>query len=185
MKEEPNAFSDFIRSDYLNVRKMKEIKLSQQGKNKGKYVVLVDDDVFELVNKFKWHVTHGKNTSYARRTVWIDGKKHHLWLHRIIMNTPEWLFVDHKDMNGLNCTRNNMRNCTVRQNKCNRISYGSSKYLGVGYCLIDGKKRIRAQIRIDGKKVHLGLFDTEEKAAYAYDAAAKNHHGEFANLNFK
>lgn len=41
-----------------------------------------------------------------------------------------------------------------------------------------------ARITVDCKRVSLGTFSTPEKAAMAFDAAARIHYKEFANLNF-
>jgi hypothetical protein len=77
-----------------------------------------------------------------------------------------------------------MRNCTKSQNAMNRKSYhGSSKYLGVK---VINNKYIVANIKPwHADQLYLGKFLTEEDAARAYDAKAKELHGEFANLNFK
>ena len=42
-----------------------------------------------------------------------------------------------------------------------------------------------AQIKVDGKHIHLGYFQSEKEAAKAYDKAALKYFGEFANPNFK
>lgn len=55
------------------------------------------------------------------------------------------------------------------------------KYRGVSYT---HDKYIQAQIRINGHNTYLGIFDTPELAAKAYDEAAKKHHGTKAKLNF-
>ena len=77
----------------------------------------------------------------------------------------------------------NLREATLQQNAQNRTSRkgSTSKYLGV-YWYTRGEKW-RAQIGLNGVKIHLGFFHNEEDAAKAYDKAAKKHFGEFANLN--
>ena len=101
-------------------------------------------------------------------------------MHRVIMNTPVGMETDHRDHNGLNNQKYNMRICTIAQNNYNRIPYGWSKYLGVSH--IEGHPI--AQIRKERKLFYLGFFKTEEDAAHAYDKKAIEFFGEFANLNF-
>ena len=163
---------------------MKKIKLTQ-----GQFAQ-VDDSDYPWLNVWKWHARRCKFTYYAlRASKRINGKQKVIHMHRLIMNTPDNEEVDHRDFNGLNCQRHNMRNCTHGQNMKNRKSRGRSRYLGVHIldCTIKGKiySYIVAQIYINGKNAHLGCFKTEELAAKAYDEKAKEIHGEFANLNFK
>lgn len=166
---------------------------------KGQYV-MVDDEDFEYLIQFKWNARkqEGKDhTFYATRT----GRKNEgnlyrktIWIHRSIMklNDP-LLFVDHKDRNGLNCQKSNMRICTRGENMRNRKSSGISSYLGVSKhkCkkLKNGNESLffkwKAQIRHNNKPERLGYFSNEIDAAKAYDKRAKELHGEFANLNFK
>jgi hypothetical protein len=153
---------------------MKKIKLTQG------LSAQVDDSDYPWLNVWKWCAVKGKYTYYAVRSK--PGERHKLlWMHRLIMNTPDDQEVDHQDHNGLNCQRHNMRNATHSENKKNVTPFGRSKYLGVSY----HGKRIQASININGKPTHLGYFKTEEAAARRYDEMAKLHHGEFANLNFK
>lgn len=155
---------------------MKEIKLTR-----GR-VALVDDEDYDYLNQWKWHLLKDKNNYYAVRITCINKVKSGIRMHRVIMRTPPELVVDHIDHNGLNNQKGNLRNCTISQNNKNVISTGRSKFLGVYFS--EGKY-IKAQIKINGKTTSLGLFKTEEEAAQAYDNMAKIHHGEFANLNFK
>ncbi len=152
---------------------MKEIKLSQ-----GK-VALVDDEDYEYLNQFKWHVFNSRGILYARKQ---SNSRKEKFMHRMIMNTPDDLTCDHIDHNGLNNQKDNLRNCTLNQNQYNRRANGRSKYIGVS---IDKKGRINAQIKINGEGVYLGGYKTEEQAARRYDAAALYFHGEYCNLNFK
>jgi hypothetical protein len=154
---------------------------------------MVDDWNYEWLNQWKWQAIKAQNTYYATRKKRIgprnEGKYKCFYMHREIMKTPKGLEVDHKDRNGLNCLESNMRNCTHSQNSINKLTWGVSKYIGV--CQFRKKNKAKthiyfiAQISKDGDRMHLGYFKAEVAAAYAYDAAAKIYHGEFANLNFK
>lgn len=155
--------------------KMKLIKLTQ-----GQFAQVDDSDIW--VNQWKWCAVKDGNTYYAVRSMLINGKYRTTRMHRLIMNTPADQEVDHQDHNGLNCQRHNMRNCTSHQNRMNGRSSGKSKYLGVSF---NRGKYITAQIKIAYKSIYLGTFPTEIDAARAYDKAASEHFGKFANLNFK
>jgi len=153
---------------------MKEILLTQ---NK---VALVDDEDYEYLNQWNWYALKNRNTYYAQRTKTINGKECAIKMHRIIMNTPDDLEVDHIDHNGLNCQKYNMRNCTFEQNRKNRNHCGKSKYKGVSFTSYN---KPFSRIKVNGKLIHLGVFDSEINAAKAYNEAAKKYYGEYANLN--
>lgn len=93
------------------------------------------------------------------------------------------LNVDHIDLNRLNNCRSNLRNATHTQNEQNKVSRigSSSKYKGVSWNTMLSKWT--AQIGIEGKKLHLGCFVSEIKAAEAYNKAAMKYFGSFANVN--
>jgi hypothetical protein len=159
---------------------MKEIKLTQ-----GK-VALVDDADYEWLNQWKWHANISRNTFYAKRAVWISGEKKyiHIKMHRLILGlTDPLVLADHKDGNGLNNQRENLRSCTEHENRKNRSSYIGSKSKYKGVSLSPPSPNWRATITINGRMKHLGYFAKEEDAALAYNEAAANHHGEFARLN--
>jgi hypothetical protein len=156
---------------------MKEIKLTQ-----GK-VTLIDDEDYEYLNQWKWHLHDGHGAQYATRTIYRKGgKQRQINMHRLIMNTPNGMEVDHLDRNGLNNQKNNMRNCTRKENSRNRDPKSASGYIGV-YC--QGKSQIIARIYVNGKDIFLGSFKNKEDAARARDNAAKIYFGEFATINLK
>jgi len=157
---------------------MKKIELSQQGKNKDKFVALVDDWNYENLNQWRWQAHKERKTYYAVRTIYPEKKT--IRMHNVIMNPLKGMLTDHEDHHGLNNQEYNLRNCNRSQNGANRIPSGKSKYLGVYF----NNKSIRASITVNNKCIKLGNFKTEELAAKAYDNAALKYHGEFANLNF-
>lgn len=93
--------------------------------------------------------------------------------------------IDHKDRNRSNTAFSNLRKCTRTENIGNGIGWGSKKKSklprGVFYHPVD-KTRFRAQIFINRKAVHLGVFDTVAEAVEAYTIAARQHFGEFSHV---
>lgn len=145
-------------------------------------VVLIDDDDLPLVAQYKWKSMCPSNskTFYARS--WIGGTN--VLMHRLILGmTDRKTQVDHKDRNGLNNQRSNLRLCTHAQNLANRAVRKDSKSGIRGVRWVPRLDRWAARIIINGQSIHLGLFPTKEDAAAAYDAALKSKHGEFALTN--
>jgi hypothetical protein len=170
---------------------MKQIKLTQG------YYAIVDDVDYEWLSQYKWYIVKNAHTNYAISWFKINGIKKHILMHRLILNAPNGMQVDHKDHNGLNNTRENIRLCSNSENGKNKKGRGISKYLGVSV-LISKKNYINkygikktylskpkyiAEITINGKKTYLGSFQSEIEAAKSYNEYAKIHHKEFAKLN--
>ena len=147
-------------------------------------VTLVDDDMYEELNCHKWHAAWDHKHWYAAR--WaptINGKRHKLYMHRVITDAQPGQDVDHEDRDGLNNRRDNLRLCTSSQNNANsRKRVGcSSRYKGVTWHKQTSKWQ--AQIKAQRTQIYLGLFDDEWEAALSYNEAATEHFGEFARLN--
>ena len=155
------------------------MKLVPVGKS---HSAFVDDADYARISLYRWHPVNG----YAR--TWVigrDGKRHSLRMHRLIMDPPDHLEVDHWDRNRLNNVRSNLRVCTHAQNSRNGGGVKStSKFKGVS---LSGdsfrKKPWKCEIRVGGKKIYLGRYSSEAEAAAAYDIAAEEHFGQFAFLN--
>ena len=159
---------------------MKEIKLTQ---NK---VALVDDADFEWLNKFRWSAHKDNNTFYAVRHTPRDKnyKQKTIKMHRLILGLlyRDRKLVDHRDGNGLNNQRDNLRICTHSENAQNKISrYGTSRFKGV--CWHKKDKKWQASIVFQGRTTYLGQFDSEVQAAKIYDKKAIELFGKFAHLN--
>lgn len=159
----------------------KEIPLSQQGKYKGLYVVLVDDWDFDAVNAYRWCVMRAGNTRYAIRFEIVNGKQVTVLMHRAIIAPGDDLSIDHINGNGLDNRRSNLRACTHADNlHNNRKSKAGGRFKGV---VKIQSGRYSARIGYKGKTVCLGTFALEIDAALAYNAAAERLYGEFARPN--
>lgn len=113
--------------------------------------------------------------------LWISIDRQNYLLHRVIwkMMTGEdpSTDVDHKDRNRKNNAWSNLRLATALQNKVNSARKGK---LPRGVHQRKGRTNFYAQIRVDGKPLHLGTFATAEEAHQAYRKASLELHGEFS-----
>jgi len=109
-------------------------------------------------------------------------KKNILLLHRILMGAKKDEHVDHMNGNSLDNRYCNLRLCTPGENNCNRPGRkGTSKFKGVSWHKQGHKWQ--ASIAKDRRSYGLGLFNSEQDAAMAYNVAALQLHGQFAFLN--
>lgn len=148
------------------------IPLGLNGKN-GHSIV---DKKYIYLSRYKWDIN---KKGYAAG--WIDGKSR-LLHHMIIGLPPKGFVTDHKDRDKLNNKFSNLRHVTNTQNSMNRREsiICKSGYKGVH----KHNNKWRATIKYGSKAIHIGLFDTKNEAAKAYDRVAKKIYGEYAWLNF-
>lgn len=134
---------------------------------------IVDDEDYETLSKWKW-------SPYGRRYAATGKLK--VKMEWMILKPPEGKQIDHKNGNGLDNRRENLRTCTQKQNARNRrapqIPGKSSRFKGVRFRPERGKWSAYV-----GTREWLGIYGSEEEAALAYNLAAMRHFGEFAQLN--
>ena len=154
------------------------------------YFAQVDDEDYEQLIKLKWSVKidyrkHG-TVCYARHTKVQMGKRVSIYMHRLIMEiTDSKIFTDHKNGDGLDNRKINLRKCTNRQNlyNTNAITGSKSQYKGISWS--KEKRKWMSKMMINGKNKSIGSFDNELDAAICYDKIAIKIHGEFIKLNVK
>lgn len=143
-------------------------------------VVLVDDADLDMLRQFKWLPVRRGQTYYARSR--FGGAT--IYMHRLLLLPDPDQSVDHKNGNGLDNRRANLRVADAcGQARNSRKGGGVSRFRGV--YLNRNTGRWYAQVSIRDRSIHLGTFDSEEEAALARDAAARVHYGEFGRFNFE
>lgn len=144
-------------------------------------VAIVDAEDYDRISQFHWRAIF-TGVWYAVRNVGAKNNKRRVAMHNEVLNAPPTVLLDHKNHNGLDNRKQNLRIATQSQNRINaRVSSNNtSGYKGV----VRRPKRWIAQIGFQHKKIPIGSFSTAEDAARAYDAKAVELYGEFAYLNF-
>ena len=160
---------------------MKTIHLTQG------QIAVVDDEDFKRLDQHKWQALKTPYTYYAvRKTSRKKGPMKMIYMHREILGLrpSDGILTDHRDHDGLNNCKYNIRKCDKPKNAMNSSPWQTkvSRFkgirpggTGIGWC---------ARIKVQGKGRHLGTFDTEIEAAKAYDKAAIEFFDEFALLTF-
>ena len=158
---------------------MKKIPLTQ-----GQFAI-VDDEDFEELSRYKWRADRCASSQcfYAVRSMYgqLPSK---VSMHRQVMNAQPGEDIDHRNHNGLDNCRSNLRHCTKSQNAANRRGLSVNNTSGFRGVTWDKQcTKWRARLDVNGKRHHLGLFSAKEDAAKAYKKAATQQFGQFASLN--
>lgn len=150
---------------------------------------IIDDIDLELVAGHSWCAHRERTRSIAKWSAGTSIGGKYVKMHRLILGLhpgdPE---VDHRDGDGLNNRRENLRLATKSQNGANslgKLTIRKSKYKGVSWDKEPRRKtggHWRAQIRVNGKAI-VRLAESEFEAARLYNELALEHYGEFARLN--
>lgn len=148
------------------------------------YTAVIDAADAPLVGAWNWCAMVKNHTVYARRPGAMDanGNRQTIMMHRVIMNPHDDLQIDHRDGNGLNNRRTNMRVSTNSQNQHNQRTRddNTSGFKCVNWHKHTGKWQ--ARIMLNGKRHHLGVHATPEAAHKAYCDASTRMHGEFGRF---
>jgi hypothetical protein len=147
---------------------MKELKLTNSK------TALVDDADFEKVSAIEWYSTHNNtNVFYARN-------KRIGYMHTYLIGSITGFDIDHIDRNGLNNQRSNLRHVSRTENILNqgKSLNNTSGFKGVYFRSKLGK------FQALHKNKHLGLFETAEEAARAYDKTLIRLYGSLVWTNF-
>lgn len=168
---------------------MKQIPLSQG------LFALVDDEDYDRLMVHRWYANRSFNTFYVNRKIKVKGKRSYedgrdcravVSMHREILSATPGQIIDHRDGDGLNNQKSNLRLCNGSQNCMNRRK-STKQYTSI-FKGVNRRNRSKnswvASIRIHGELKHIGVFPNESLAALAYDAAAVSLFGEFARTNF-
>lgn len=155
------------------------------GKFTDKYT-LVDDFLFDELNEYVWSLGSKGYIQYTKHKS-VSGKKtpYGARMHRIIMKVSDPnILIDHINRKPWDNRIENLRIASRNQNAHNRgvNKKSTSKYKGVKW-----QKHMncwQVNININNKMIHGGSFKDEILAAKRYDQLAREHHGEFAYLNF-
>ena len=156
---------------------MKEIQLTNGG------VCIVDDADFEWLSQWKWYGWKHRNTQYARRGDYSNGKATCVMMHRLILGlTDAKRHCDHVDRNGLNNQRANLRECSPAQNRMNQGIYKNNTSGITGVCWYKAYQKYVANIIVGKKPIHIGYFANIEDAKKARREAELLYFGDFARV---
>ena len=133
----------------------------------------IDDADIHLISGRSWHARKRRDgkTHYAVSTAGVR-------MHRLLLGVTDGRIVDHKDGNGLNNRRDNLRAGTQSKNCVNRITTPGKNLRGTR----PKKGKWQAYIKYQGRQRSLGYFETEKAAHEAYLAEARRLHGDWMPL---
>ena len=143
------------------------------------YEAVIDASDVPIVEKNNWHAMVSPRSVYAAKNSCRGGKRVMVIMHRLLIQAPDKLEVDHIDGDGLNNSRCNLRLATKAQNAHNSRTpiNNTSGYKGVWWNKRDNVFLCR--IGVNGKYKHLGSFRCATSAHLAYRKASAELHGAF------
>jgi hypothetical protein len=150
--------------------------MTQAYKNGTKFYVDYDNFIHHVMD-YRFCRDNNGYVMYSSRK---DGLCHK-YLHRIILDCPDNMMIDHIDHNKLNNMKSNLRICTNQQNNMNASKRKDNTSGVIGVCWYKANEKWMARIKLNSKDIHLGYFDSLEDAAQARKEAEIKYFGEYRN----
>lgn len=138
--------------------------------------IYFDKEDYDKISGYIWHSQDGYANTYVMTK---EGKRKRLGMHRLLLNAKDGDVVDHINRKPNDNRKLNLRICTIGQNNINHSLRKDNKSGVVG---VRFDKRINkwvAQIRINGKSIHLGSFYDKEDAIAMRRSAEEKYFGDF------
>lgn len=142
-------------------------------------IAFVDAADYPLVEYVRWNARISKRSKTVYAYGFSRALRKCVFMHQLILGTVGGPETDHEDGNGLNNRRYNLREASGSQNCVNK-DHPKDGFRGIS----KRGRKWAAKVKHLGKTIHIGTFSTEEEAAAAYDAKARELWGAFARTNF-
>lgn len=139
----------------------------------------VDTEDLSKILKYKWHLSKG----YARATTRENGFCESIRMHRLIINAPKGVHVDHINGNKLDNRKENLRICDSQKNQGNSKLRKDSTTGYKGVSFDKRKNKYHSRMRVQGSLIHIGYFESSLDAARAYNIAAEEWYGQYFRGN--
>lgn len=143
-----------------------EMIIEKDNKN---FICLFDIEDIDKINYIKWNIhrsSENKEYYVIGRERALKNKGKYFKFHRLIMNCPNDMVIDHINHNTLDNRKCNLRICTIQQNNENRngcyITNISSGYRNVYWC--KDRNKWRVMLKQKGKYYLGGFFTNIEDA---------------------
>jgi hypothetical protein len=149
-----------------------------------KQFTIVDEEDYDYLIQWAWHANRNKNQYYAATNMKLKEVAYTCFMHNLIAERMGIVGnADHKNRDGLDNRRSNLRLADDSQNNINRGLRLDSTSGYKGVCYRKDTNKWRAYITCKRERISLGSFKTAEEAAQAYNNAAIRLFGEYAYLN--
>ena len=164
--------NQYILQDYYG-----ELLIS--GSKHGDFKVLFDLEDYGFISSQKWMINKSKGSkTYYNFYVMNHDRK---LLHRLLMDSPNRMIIDHINGDSMDNRKENLRICTIRDNSKNNKMHKHNKsgHKGVFWYYYNNVNKWKVYICVNNERMNLGYYDTYEEACKVREDAEKKYFGEF------